>query len=108
MKVLSADEFHDVVNETFPHDVISKRDVLELIDEMTMDGSVDDAKCHNQRYEYKIEVCMNPHHWDNKEKPYYWVIFEGNCNAGFGWCETPEQAWVEARQYYEEYHANKT
>ena len=53
MKVLSADEFHDVVNETFPHDVISKRDVLELIDEMTMDGSVDDAKCHNQRYEYK-------------------------------------------------------
>ena len=54
-------------------------------------------------YEYRIEVCMTPHPWDNKHKPYYWIIFEGNCNAGFGWCETPDKAWEEALAYYKKY-----
>lgn len=36
MKILDADVFYDVVNETFPHDVISKEDILNLIDEMAV------------------------------------------------------------------------
>ena len=50
-------------------------------------------------YEYRIEVCMTPHPWDSKNKP-YWVIFKGNCNAGFGWSETPEKAWEDANEYH--------
>ena len=37
MKILDADAFYDVVNETFSHDVISKEDILNLIDEMAVE-----------------------------------------------------------------------
>lgn len=58
-------------------------------------------------YEYHIQILMTPHPWDNKEKPYCWVIFEGNCNAGFGWSETPEQAWKDANEYHKKYHTKE-
>ena len=44
MKILDANEFYDVVNETFSHDVISKDDVLDLIVEMTIEVNVDTEK----------------------------------------------------------------
>ena len=50
--------------------------------------------------DYKIEVDMCPHEWDNKNKPYFWMITNGVCNNGFGWSETPEQAWKDALNYY--------
>ena len=79
MKILSADEFYDVVNETFPHDVVSKSDILELIDEMTVDGSADGTKNNSsQRYEYRIEVCMTP--VVDTQRAYTEVI-ETDCNG---------------------------
>ena len=54
--------------------------------------------------EYKIEVIMNPHPWDNAEDPYFWCILGwGNkswCNNGCGWSVSPEQAWKDANVYY--------
>ena len=54
--------------------------------------------------EYKIEVIMNPHPWDNKKEPYFWCILAwGNTtwyNRGCGWSVTPEQAWKDANKYY--------
>ena len=44
MKILNANTFYDVVNETFSQDVISKSDILDLIDEMAMDVSIDKEK----------------------------------------------------------------
>ena len=44
MKILNANTFYDVVNETFSQDVISKSDILDLIDEMAMDESIDKEK----------------------------------------------------------------
>lgn len=50
--------------------------------------------------DYKIEVDMCPHEWDNENRPYFWMITNGVCNNGFGWSETPEQAWKDALNYY--------
>lgn len=54
--------------------------------------------------EYKIEVCMNPHTWDNPKKPYFWCIFkwctDAWCNEGSGWAITPEEVWEEAYDFY--------
>lgn len=44
MKILNANIFYDVVNETFPHDVISKDDILNLIDEMAIEENIDTEK----------------------------------------------------------------
>ena len=56
--------------------------------------------------EYKIEIIMTPHTDQNKERPYFWCIFEyfgsGYCNTGYcGWEETPEKAWQKANKDYE-------
>jgi hypothetical protein len=64
--------------------------------------------------EYKIQVLMDPHPWDNKEKPFNWVILKWHknteigkgswVNSGFcGWEETTEKAWQKAKiTFYEE------
>ncbi len=44
MKILDADRFYDAVNDIYSHDVISKKDILDLIDEMTVAGNVDIEK----------------------------------------------------------------
>lgn len=44
MKILNANIFYDVVNETFSHDVISKDDILNLIDEMAIEVNIDTEK----------------------------------------------------------------
>ena len=50
--------------------------------------------------DYKIEIDMCPHEWANENRPYFWMITNGVCNNGFGWSETPEQAWKDALNYY--------
>ena len=53
--------------------------------------------------EYKIEIGMQPHPWDNSEQPFWWCLLCYHtdwCNKGFGWAETPEEAWQEAYKYY--------
>jgi len=56
MKVLNANEFYDVVNETFSHDVVSKGDILDLIEEMTIEVSVDTEKTVEQYMNEKASV----------------------------------------------------
>ena len=50
--------------------------------------------------DYKIEVEMCPNEWANQNRPYFWMITNGVCKNGFGWSETPEQAWKDALKYY--------
>jgi hypothetical protein len=55
--------------------------------------------------EYKIEVGMTPHTHDDKYKPYYWVLLACSkdgawCNEGFGWADSPPNAWLEAYEFY--------
>ena len=50
--------------------------------------------------EYAIKISMCPHEWDNKNRPYFWMIEKGGCNYGFGWSETPEMACKDALAYY--------
>ena len=56
MKVLNANEFYDVVNETFSHDVIFKDDVLDLIEEMTIEVNVDTEKTVEQYMNEKASI----------------------------------------------------
>ena len=62
--------------------------------------------------EYKIQVIMNPHPWDNAEEPYFWCILGwGNTtwyNRGCGWSVSPEQAWIDANVYYNKYVAKES
>jgi hypothetical protein len=58
--------------------------------------------------EYKIEVIMTPHIHDNPQKPYFWCIMSCTqsgswCNHTFGWAATPEEAWQEAKTFYNKY-----
>jgi len=57
--------------------------------------------------EYKIQVIMDPHPWDNEKEPYFWCILgwytDAWCNRGCGWSVTPEQAWIDANVYYNKY-----
>lgn len=55
--------------------------------------------------EYKIEVSMNPRYHDGPSAPYFWWIIgekeDGTrYNYGHGWSKSPEQAWKEAKEYY--------
>lgn len=55
--------------------------------------------------EYKIEILLTPHSWDNPAHPYFWVILESTSkgwgNTGHcGWEITPEQAWLTAIKRY--------
>lgn len=51
--------------------------------------------------EYKIEVMLTP---DGSHMPYFWCILryenEKWYNNGHGWTRTPEDAWKEAYEYY--------
>lgn len=49
--------------------------------------------------EYEIKISMTPHLWDNKDNPYFWIITKNDCNEGFGWSKTPQQAWNDAHEY---------
>ena len=57
--------------------------------------------------EYKIEVIMTPHFHDSPKKPYFWMIgsYCGKdwCNHTSGWAATPEEAWQEAKTFYNKY-----
>lgn len=48
------------------------------------------------------EIIVNMTHYEKccKHRPYFWHIFFGGCNVGFGWSETPEKAWKDALEYY--------
>jgi hypothetical protein len=55
--------------------------------------------------EYCIEVLMTPHPWDSPNKPYFWCIkssVKSWCMETGGWAATPEEAWREAKEYYDE------
>lgn len=49
---------------------------------------------------YKIEINMFPYEWEDKSKPYCWVIKSDGHDYGCGWSETPERAWQDALDYY--------
>ena len=63
------------------------------------------------KYEYKIEVHMTP---DEKGK-YFWMIASVNttnpdsqwCNSGAGWADSPEEAFTEAKRFYDKYKKEK-
>lgn len=63
--------------------------------------------------EYQIVIGMNPHEWDNKEKPYSWCILkwckatngDGWCNYGHGWAKTSQEAWEQGKAYYDTNYA---
>ena len=55
--------------------------------------------------EYAIEVSLVPHTWDNKHKPFFWIIFETQnsgvrTNEGCGWAVSPKISWEDAMDYY--------
>jgi len=59
----------------------------------------------NKKGVYSIDVSLEPHFWDNKHKPYFWVIFETHAdgvktNEGCGWAVSPQIAWEDAMDYY--------
>ena len=56
MKILNANTFYDVVNETFSHDVISKGDILDLIEEMTIEVNIDIEQTVKQYMNEKASV----------------------------------------------------
>lgn len=62
---------------------------------------------YNHDEEYKIEVIMNPHTWDNPKKPYFWCLFKWNtddwCNEGCGWAKSQEEAFKEAYDFYKRF-----
>lgn len=59
---------------------------------------------------YKIEVSTSPNYVDNAICPYFWIIrsiVENNdnsdwCTVTAGWAATPEEAWREAKDFYDE------
>jgi len=59
------------------------------------------------KYEYKIEVHMKPDEKGN----YFWMIASINttnpnsqwCNSGAGWANSPEEAFAEAKRFYDKY-----
>lgn len=58
--------------------------------------------------EYKIEVIMAPHVHDSPKKPYFWCIYSCTQNGEWsnhahGWGATPEEAWQEAKTFYNKY-----
>ena len=60
--------------------------------------------------EYKIEVLATPHYHDSPNKPYFWSILSivpnGSwCMESGGWCDTIENAFAEAYQYFTKYKA---
>jgi len=61
--------------------------------------------------EYKIEVIMNPHTWDNPTESYFWCILgwcnDTWCNSGCGWSISPEQAWKDANKYFNRMNLRK-
>ena len=57
----------------------------------------------------KIQVLMNPHKWDNEDKPYNWTILQWHqpendkgdwVNRASGWAKTPTDAWEDAVEFY--------
>lgn len=61
---------------------------------------------NSSTYGYQIEVNMYPNYADNKNEPYFWVLWSvdkvtGNkANATAGWASTPEKAWAQAFAAY--------
>ena len=59
--------------------------------------------------EYNIEVSMEPHPWDNKNEPHFWIILANRgdqskqTNEGCGWAKTPVLAFEQANEYYNKY-----
>ena len=63
--------------------------------------------------EYKIQVSMTLSFHDNPTNPYFWCILEFNngwSNTGSGWSKTPDEAFLDAKDYlllpYEEKEAS--
>lgn len=56
MKILNANEFYDIMNETFPHDVISKNDILNLIEEMTQNFIMENIKMKFRDYDMSLLI----------------------------------------------------
>lgn len=61
----------------------------------------DQPRLSNDYSEYKIEILLTPHTWDNQIEPYYWCILgwsnSGWVNTGkYGWAATPQEAFSKA------------
>lgn len=58
--------------------------------------------------EYKIEITMLPHYWDNEFEPYFWLILVWDDIAKdwvcfmSGWAKTPNESWEVANKKYNE------
>lgn len=65
------------------------------------------------KYEYKIEVNMEPQYHDSPipNAPYFWRLASINtenpesewCTSTAGWSNTPEEAFAEAKRFYDKY-----
>lgn len=57
--------------------------------------------------QYKIEVYMSARDIDNPSKPYFWVLWSKRsddwCNDCCGWAATPDAAWSEAQDFYQNF-----
>lgn len=62
---------------------------------------------------HSIEVSMEPNYRDNKYKPYFATVWEfgvdsERCNAYSTWGTTPEEAFIEASDFYNTYKKGDT
>jgi hypothetical protein len=62
--------------------------------------------------EYKVEIMLIPHPWDNQKQPHFWCIFEwGNsdwCNSGMcGWAKSPIDAFHQAMAAWRRHQNNE-
>lgn len=57
---------------------------------------------------YKVSVLMTPQYHINNKKPFIWSVLaysaKDNKWTGIysGWSESPEKAFIEAKQYYDQ------
>ena len=64
-----------------------------------------------KKYEYRVEVGMMPHYHDSPNRPYFWRLASINtenpdsqwCTCSAGWANTPEEAFAEAKRFYDKY-----
>lgn len=90
------EECEKFIDESTPEELAAYEKSLNITYEMYEASETEE--------EYVIHIGMTPHLWDNKDEPYWWSIIRNDCNEGFGWSKTSEQAWKDANKYHEKYH----
>lgn len=66
---------------------------------------------YSVKHDFEIVVHMQPNPHDSPNNPYFWCIMKyvfntGWCNSGSGWSATPEQAFSDAKNYFEKFIAD--